>query len=322
MALGVGIIGAGKHGERYLRHVADVPELRLVALARRDRGRGEAQARAYGCRFHADAAHLIADPDVQAVVIVVPPTLNAELASSVARAGKHLLIEKPLATTLADCRRIAAAVGESGVTAMVAHTLRFNAVVAAIRAALPAIGRLHAAVITQRFEPSTLAWLDTPAVAGGGIVLHTGVHSFDLLRHLTGDEARHVSARVDRVATRDTEDNFIAAIEMECGTLALVGGSRATAGRSGAIELAGRDGQLVGDHVHGQAATLTGAERRALAVGAPVATVAAALGEFAAAVRDRRAPSITIADGAGSVAIAEACYRAAASGRPEGVERL
>jgi predicted dehydrogenase len=321
MALRVGIVGAGKHGERYLRHVADVPELRLVALARRDRGRGEAQARAYGCRFHADAAHLIADPEVEAVVLVVPPTLNAELASRAARAGKHLLIEKPLATTLADCRRIAAAVGASGVTAMVAHTLRFNAVVAAIRAALPTIGRLHATVITQRFEPSTLAWLDT-RVAGGGIVLHTGVHSFDLLRHLTGDEARHVSARIDRVATRDSEDNFIAAIEMERGTLALVGGSRATAGRSGAIELAGRDGQLVGDHVHGHAATLTGTERRALAVGAPVATVAATLREFAAAVRERRAPSITIADGAGSVAIAEACYRAAASGHPEGVERL
>ena len=322
MALGIGIIGAGKHGERYLRHVADVPDLRLVALARRDRARGEAQARVYGCRFHNDAADLIADPEVDAVALVVPPTSNAALASSAARAGKHLLIEKPLATTLGDCRRIADAVASSGVTAMVAHTLRFNAVVAAMRAAIATIGPLHAAVITQRFEPSTLTWLDTPAVGGGGIILHTGVHSFDLLRHLTGDEAREVSARVDRVATHDTEDNFVAAIEMERGTLALVGGSRATAGRSGAIELAGRNGQLVGDHVHGHAAVLTGTERRALTVGAPVATVAAALREFAAAVGARRPPSITIADGAASVALAEACYRAAASGRPEGVERL
>src|SRR2546421_106564 len=112
MALGVGIVGAGKHGERYLRHVADVPELRLVA-----------------------------------------------------------------------------------------HTLRFNAVVGAVRAALATIGPLHAAVLTQRFEPSTLAWLDTRAIAGGGIVLHTGVHSFDLLRHLTGDDARRVSAHTGRVAT-------------------------------------------------------------------------------------------------------------------------
>ncbi len=322
MALGVGIVGAGKHGERYLRHVADVPQLRLVALARRDRARGEAQARAYGCRFHGDAEQLIADADVDAVVLVVPPTLNAALASSAARAGKAILIEKPLATTLADCRRIAAAVAASDVTAMVAHTLRFNAVVAAVRAALATIGPLHAAVITQRFEPSTLAWLDTRAIAGGGIVLHTGVHSFDLLRHLTGDEARRVSTHTGRVATRDTEDNFAAAIEMERGTLALVGGSRATAGRSGAIELAGRDGQLVGDHVHGHAATLIGTARRELTIGEPIATVAAVLREFAAAVRERRPPAITIGDGAAAVAIAEACYRAARNGRSAAVERL
>jgi predicted dehydrogenase len=109
---------------------------------------------------------------------------------------------------------------------------------------------------------------------------------------------------------------------MDYGTLALVGGSRATAGRSGAIELAGRDGQLVGDHVHGHAATLIGTERRPLAIGTPVATVAAALHEFAEAVCERRPPSITIGNGAAAVAIAEACYRAARSGRPEPVERL
>src|SRR5689334_14459538 len=180
MALGIGIVGAGKHGERYLRHVvADVPAARLVAIARRDTVRGEAQARSYGCRFYADAERLIDDPDVDAVVLVVPPTLNVALARRAAAAGKALLVEKPLATTLADCRAIAAAVATSGITAMVAHTLRFNAVVAAVRAEVPTIGPLHAAVITQRFEPSKLAWLDTRAVAGGGIIVHTGVHSFD-----------------------------------------------------------------------------------------------------------------------------------------------
>jgi predicted dehydrogenase len=239
-----------------------------------------------------------------------------------ARAGKALLIEKPLAPTLAECRTIAAAVAAAGVTAMVAHTLRFNAVVAALRGALPSIGPLHAAQLTQRFEPSTLDWLDRRAQAGGGIALHTGVHSFDLLRFLTGREALRVSAHVAQVVTRETEDNFAAAIEMEGGLLALVGGSRATTGRSGAIELAGRDGQLVGDHVHGLAARLSGTSRTELPIGPPVPTVLAALEEFAAALVARRAPAITLADGAASVALAEACYRSAASGRLEAVERL
>ena len=320
MAIGLGIIGTGKHGERYLRHVADVPALRLVAISRRDREAGAAQAQAYGCRFHAEPEALIADAEVDVVALVVPPTLHLRLATAVARARKALVIEKPLAPTVAECRAIAEAVERAGVTAMVAHTLRFNAVVRALRAALPSVGPLHAAVLTQRFEPSSLPWLDRRAESGGGIVIHTGVHSFDLLRFLTGKAARRVSALAGSVATRETEDNFIATVEMDDGVVAAVGGSRATKGRSGAIELAGRDGQLVGDHVHGFAARLVAATRTALDVGPPAMTVPAALQDFVDALRARRAPSITLGDGAAAVALAEACYRSITSGRPEPVE--
>jgi predicted dehydrogenase len=328
MTTGIGIIGTGKHGERYLRHVADVPGLRLAALCRRDRARGEAQARAFGCRFHAEPEALLADRDVDAAILVLPPTVNERVAIAAARAGKALLIEKPLAPTLAACGAIAAAVAAAGVPAMVAHTLRFNAVVAALAAARATVGPLHAAVLTQRFEPSALGWLDRAAEAGGGIILHTGVHSFDLLRHLTGREAVRVTASAARVVTRETEDDFGALIEMAPAAaggdpiLAMVGGSRATAGRSGAIELAGRDGQLVGDHVHGTAARLVGTRSEPLPVGAAVPTVLATLQELAAVLAARRPPAITLADGAAAVAIAEACYRSIAERRTVAVERL
>ncbi len=322
MALGLGIVGTGKHGARYLTHAADVPGVRLAAICRRDRIAGERQAAAHGCRYHAEPAALIADPDVDAVVLVVPPTANVALALAAARARKHLLIEKPLAPTVAECRTIAEAVARAGVTAMVGHTLRFNSVVRALHAALPSIGALHAVVLSQRFEPTSLGWLDRRAEAGGGIILHTGVHGFDLLRFLTGREAVRVAALSHAVATHDTEDNFAAACEMEHGIIAAISCSRATVGRSGAIEIAGREGELVGDHVHGIAARVVGTTRTALALDAPAMTVAAVLGEFAAAVAERRAPAISLADGGASVAIAEACYRAVTSRRWESVERL
>ena len=323
MAIGIGIVGTGKHGERYLRHLAEVPALRLVTLCRRDRARGERQAREHGCRFHPEPEGLIADSAVEAVILVVPPTLNVRLATVAARAGKALLIEKPLAATLAECRTIAGAVAARGVTAMVAHTLRFNVVVAAMRRALLEIGPLHAGILTQSFEPSALPWLDRRAESGGGIILHTGVHSFDLLRHLTGCEASRVSAHAARVVTRETEDSFGAIVEMEGnGMLAMVGGSRATAGRSGAITLVGREGQLTGDHVLGTAAKRVGTAASTLAVGDPIPTVRATLEEFAAALAARRAPAITLADGAAAVALAEACYRSIRSGGSEAVERL
>ncbi len=320
MTIGLGIIGTGKHGARYLAHAAEVGAFRLAAIARRDRAAGEAQAAAYGCRFHGEAAALIADPDVEAVVLVVPPTLNCELAVAAAHAGKSLLIEKPLAPSVAECRRIADAVAAAGVTAMVAHTLRFNAVVRALREALPSIGPLHGVVLTQRFEPSKLGWLDRRLESGGGIILHTGVHSFDLVRHLTGREAVRVSAVARQVVTRDTEDNFAAVVEMDGGLLALVGGSRSAGGRSGAIELAGRDAQLAGDHVHGLAARLHAATRTTLDIGPATMTIPATLREFGEALATGRPPAITIADGARSVAIAEACYRSIATGAPAPVE--
>ena len=321
MAIGFGIIGTGKHGARYLKHMMDVPDLRLAAITRRDRAAGERQAVEYGCRYHATAEDLIADPAVEAVALVVPPTLTERFAVATARAGKALLIEKPLAPTVAECRRIAEAVDRAGVTAMVAHTLRFNEVVQTLRAALPTIGPLHAIVLTQRFEVSALPWLDRRVEAGGGIVLHTGVHGFDLVRYLTGREALRVAAVTNAVATRDTEDNFGATIELDGGVIASVSGSRATAGRSGSIEIAGRDGQLVGDHIHGLAARLTGATRTELPRPAAVMTVPAAMQELAAAIAAARAPAISLADGTGAVAIAEACYRSFASGRLEAVER-
>ncbi len=320
MVIGLGIIGTGKHGSRYLAHASNVPGVRLAALARRDRALGEQQARRYGCRFHADAAGLIADAEVDAVVLVVPPTLNVRLAELAARAGKALLVEKPLAPTVRECRAIADAVSRAGVTAMVGHTLRFNAVVQAMRDALPTIGAVHAVALTQRFEPSPLAWLDRRADAGGGIILHTGVHGFDLLRYLTGCEAQRVTATATRIATHETEDNFAAAIEMDDGLRAIVGGSRATRGRCGLVEIAGRDAQLTGDHVHGIAARLVGTTRTPLPVGEPVMTVQATLAEFAAAVAARRTPAITLADGAKAVAIAEACYRAIETGAAASVE--
>ncbi len=321
MAIGIGIIGLGKHGARYLAHVGDVPGLRVAALCRRDRAAGEAEARARDCRFHTEPEDLVADPAVDAVVLVVPPTLTVRCATAAARAGKALLIEKPLAPTVAECRTIAEAVEKAGVTAMVAHTLRFNAVVGALRAALPTIGPLHAAVFSQRFEPSALAWLDRRAESGGGIILHTGVHSFDALRFLTGREVVRVAAVANRVVTRETEDNFAATLEMDDGVIATVAGSRATVGRCGTIELAGRDAQLVGDHVHGTAARFVGARRTEIELPPPAMTVSAVLAELAASITARRAPAITIADGAKSVGIAEACYRSIASGRPANVER-
>ena len=313
----VGVIGAGKHGQRYLAHLREVPELAPAAMSRRDAARGREDAARLGCRFHADWRSLVADPAVEAVVAVVPPALHPAVTDAVAAARKPLLIEKPLATTGAAAAGIVRVLRAAAVPCLMAHTLRWNAVVRAIRTHLPAIGTLRAVVLNQRFEPSPLAWLDDPSMSGGGILLHTGVHCFDLVRLLTGCEVTDVFCRTARVRTVRTEDNFAAVLRLAgSDTVVAVSGCRATRGRSGLIDLAGDEGQLVGDHQLGFAYAVRGLERAPLEVAEPVPTVREVLRAFARLVLDGEPPPATLEDGARAVFIAEACRRSAESGTP------
>jgi len=321
--LRIGLIGVGKHGSRYARHIAaDLPQAELTAVCRRNREEGEKLAASYGCSFYADYRSLITDASLDAVAVVVPPALHGEIVAAACAAGKHILIEKPLAVSVAEAKRIRGRIAASGVRCMVAHTLRFNTVVRALKAQIAHIAPLHTVSLSQRFEPSPLAWLDHKAESGGGIVLHTGVHSFDLLRFLGGCEVEQVWCQTTQVFTKETEDNFL----MLCRTSnpilkGAVAGSRSTHSRSGLIEISGEKGQLLGDHTHGFAYLIRGLDRLPLPVEPLGPTVCEALRAFVEGLLHGRDFPVTVEDGLRAVAVAEACYRSALSGQAVEVER-
>jgi predicted dehydrogenase len=319
-ALPVGLIGLGKHGERYLTHLRnDVSELRVAALSRKDAVRGRAQAADLGVAFHPDPEALVADPAVRAVIAVVPPIEHARIVAAAAREGKPLLVEKPFAMSLAEGVRQRDALAARGVPCLVAHTLRFSPVVRELCARMETIGRPSQMVLGQSFEPTRLGWLDDPTQSGGGNILHTGVHMFDLLRYLTGGEVETVSCTIERITTRRTEDSFTAS--MACALdggprlLAAVAGSRATHSRYGEVRVIGERAQLFADHVHGTVALIEDRRETVLARLADAPTVLAVLREFVAVATAGAPPSITPDDGLAAVAIADACYRSAESGR-------
>lgn len=316
-ALRIGLIGVGKHGARYARHISrDLPDVHLVALARRDAVAAGHQATEFHCRAYTDYRELVAAPDVEAVVAVVPPTLHAGIVAAAAAERRPLLLEKPAATTVAEGRRMLQIARAAGIAVMVAQTLRYNAIVRLLLRERERIGALHALGLSQRFEPSRPGWIDDPSVAGGGMTLHTGVHSFDLVRLLSEFEADRVSCEMASVSTERTEDNFSAIIRLGGGAaLACVAGSRATASRCGAIELAGERGQLFADHVLNTAYAVHGSEATALPSPVPVATVLEVLRDFTGALQRGRPMPIPLDEGLRAVAIAEACYQAARSGR-------
>jgi predicted dehydrogenase len=322
--LGIALVGCGRHGTRYARHICrDLPELHLVGLARRDLERARQQAAEFGCRAYADYRDLVAAPGVDAIVVVVPPTLHADIVDVAAACRRPVLLEKPAAASVAAGQRMRRAAGAAGIPIMVAQTLRYNTVVRLLVQERARIGRLHALRFTQCFEPSRPGWIDDPAVAGGGMTLHTGVHSFDLMRLLSGLEAEQVSCEMASVCTVRTEDNFSAIVRLSGGrALGSVAGSRATASRCGASELVGEHGQLIADHIFNRAASVQGSAAAALSVPPPVPTVREVLRDFAAAVRAGGSMPIPLEEGLRAVAIAEACYQAARTGTRVAVPQL
>jgi predicted dehydrogenase len=318
--LPVGLIGLGKHGVRYLTHLqGDVPGLRLAALCRKDTTSGAATAREIGAAFHAEIEDLIADPGVAAVISVVPPTENARIVAAAVRAGKPLLLEKPFSASLADGIRQRDLIVTSGLPCLVAQTLRFSAVVREVRRQLRSLGRLHQIVLGNSFEPTRLGWLDDPSLSGGGNVLHTGIHMFDLLRHLSAGEVTQVGCTTTRVTTRQTEDSFAASMVIDVGggppLLAAVTGARTTPSRYGQIRVIGEHGQVVADHVHGRVTRIDDRIETELLSVTSDPTVVTLLREFEQVARGAAVPSVDANDGLAAVAIADACYRSAASGR-------
>lgn len=320
----IGLIGTGKHGSRYARHLhEDFPDLELAAMARRDPAKLAAAVRPSGAQPFTDWRVMLETARLDAVIAVVPPTLHRDIVVAAAAAGVPLLLEKPAAPTLADGRAMRAALAGNPTPVMVAQTLRYNAAVRAMMAARARIGRVRSLCFTQRFEPSPLDWLDDPTVSGGGMLLHTGVHAFDLARRLSGLEPAAVSCQLQRIHTRRTEDNFVATLAFGDGeALATVTCSRAAGGRNGHVEVSGEHGTLLGDHVLGQAALVVGTTIEPLPVGDSLPTVREVIRDFVSAVRAEAAMPIPLDEGLRAVAVVDACYAAARDGRTVAVESL
>jgi predicted dehydrogenase len=314
----IGLIGVGRHGERYARHLAsDVRGARLAAISRRNEAAGRGQAARLGCSYHDRWQELVHDPAIEAVCLTVPPGLHLEMAQSVARAGKPLLVEKPLATTAREARAIIRAFEKAGQALMVAHTLRYSPAVRSIKARIDSVGPIRAIHGAMRQEPVPHAWKRDPELAGGGCLLQIGVHLFDTIRYLTADEVSRVYSQTQRVLNPSVEDVASAVLTLR-GSKALctVETSKVSGGRTGIITVVGEAGQLTADFVHGTLTKVIGRRALSLAVRGQPYSIKAVLEDFSRAVRLGHAPPVTGEDGLQSVRIAEACYRSAKEGRP------
>ncbi|MDH3328879.1 MAG: Gfo/Idh/MocA family oxidoreductase [Desulfobulbaceae bacterium] len=310
----IGVIGTGRHGSRYASHIVnDIDGLELAAICRRS-DEGEEQAKEWDCTLYRDWQDLVSDCNVEAVIAVAPPVLNGAIARKCAAEGKSLLVEKPLAVSIAAAAEIVDLFSGRNLPLTVGHTLRYNQVIQAMRNELPSIGTLFSFSANQRLEPSTLAWHDDPGLAGAGVSFHTAVHVFDALRFITGLEVKRLIAVTHRQHNQYMEDLLAVLVEMEENVIGTIDCSKVGHARSGRFEFVGYDGQLHGDQVHNTIEKITVSQVEKYESCAPVSTIIPLLEDWRKYLAGEGSNPVSGVDGLQAVRLCEACLESARIG--------
>ncbi len=198
--LRIGVIGLGWFGEIHCETIAGIPNLELAALCTRRADRLAEQARKFGVRkTYSDYRDMLADKDIDAVSIVTMWDQHTDPAIAALEAGKHVFLEKPMASTVADCNKIIAAERKAKGILQIGHICRFNP---RYRMAKQAIdeGRIGKIVALQSRRNIPAAWTPTILEKIGPIV-GDAIHDTDLMLWFTGD--RVASAYAQTVSVRN-----------------------------------------------------------------------------------------------------------------------
>lgn len=222
-AVRVGLIGAGFMGERHGRILASLDDVSLVAVCDPRQEAADRVAALTGARVWTDLETLLAREALDAVVVSTPDALHRAPCEAAARAGVHVLLEKPIATTVADATAIVAVCGRAGVVLLVGHCLRFDPRYDHLRAAIAAgeVGEVQT-VYTRR--ANTVAAQDR---LGGrcSLPLFLGVHDYDVMRWLVGSEVIRVTAESKWGLLQEqgfpVEDANCALLRFESGVLGI-----------------------------------------------------------------------------------------------------
>jgi predicted dehydrogenase len=327
--LRVGLVGCGRHGGALAQAIARSPSLRLVACADPDASAASAAAaNVPDVSTHASVEALLAEREVDAVVVATPHHLLAPVAVVAMRAGKHVLAEKPIALSEREAEAVEAEAARAGTCYMAGYSFRFS-LLCHVRALLDAGAAGEVAAISSSIATGPLddGWIAFPET-GGGPLLYVGCHLVDAALWLLADEPIEVFAHLRRRSDTGADEATALQVRFAKGALAqfLVTQAATTFsyelnihGRAGTVSLRGRNFLQFEIEV----------SSRSLAAYAEPAVIRPGVGrdniemmlvpeleEFAAAVRERRPPAITAADGRRVLRVLDAACESGRTGRP------
>lgn len=220
--MNIGIMSfAHIHATSYADAIKRIPSATLTAIYDTDSSRGQQASAMYDVPFFADITQFLANP-IDVVLVCSENVLHKEMVIAAAKAKKHILCEKPIATTLEDAEEMIAACEENGVKLSIAYPVRYSAPIRDLKQAIDAseLGDIVAIRSTNRGQ-NPGGWFIDEQLAGGGAVLDHTVHMVDIMRWYLNSEAVEVSAFANRYFTElDTDDAGIMTIVFENGVVA------------------------------------------------------------------------------------------------------
>ena len=331
--LGFGIIGIGAVSPLHLAAIESSPGARLAAVADVTVERAKRIGEQRGVPWFADYREMLASPDVDVVCVCTPSGLRGEICIAAARAGRHVVSEKPVEVTLAKIDAVIEECGRAGVKLAAIHQIRFAPGVQAVKQAILE-GRLGRLVMgdamvkwfrSQEYYDSA-AWRGTWALDGGGALMNQGIHYVDLLQWMMGPVETVFGCVDTLVRDIEVEDTAAACLKFTNGAVGIIEAcTSAYKGVPAKLEIRGDKGVVIvedGNVTHWQiegedcrapeAVDIGSGASNPMAIGSAGHTVQ--ISDMVCAINENRSPLVDGLEARKPVEIITAVYRSSRTG--------
>lgn len=331
--LNIAVVGSGFMGQLHARTIAESPSVNLAAVVDLNEKVARPIAQKFGTKFHDSIAGALADGNIDAYVVALPDKLHHDVSVEILRAGKPVLLEKPMAHSLEAARHIAAAAEEGSARLLVGQILRYDPRYAAAAAAVAA-GRIGEVLHLTAGRISDRS-VGIRMNGNSSVLFYLGVHDVDAIQWITGQRITRVYSRAVRKLMPslgvDSEDAILSVVDLENGAVGVLDNGWTRRADTpiqidGRFEVFGTDGVLeidVRDHgvkIYSDKLELPDALHWPEVNGRIFGDLPAELAHFADAILNNTPFVISVDEAMRDVAVNDAILRSVASGQPEDVE--
>lgn len=236
----VGVIGVGSMGQNHARVYFNSDNVQLVAVADPYKEQAEKVARHYNAKAYADYREMLRQENIDAVSIAVPTSLHKEVALHALKNGKHLLLEKPIASTEAEAREIIAVAEKNNCKLMIGHIERFNPALQELKRKLlqNELGEIYK-IDVQRIGPFPSRITDV------GVIVDLSVHDLDIINYLIEDSPIRIYAEAQQRLHPQHEDSVTALLRYKQGVLAVLNINYLSPTKTRQLKIFGKKGMFL-----------------------------------------------------------------------------